>query len=65
MTKKTVRLEVEKPDQHLIDCHLHVDDKKHSTIRIKKHEFSDFLERFHTEAYNRGTHVEELTITLG
>lgn len=61
---KTVRIEIEKPDQHLIDCHMHVNDVKHKTIRVQKHEFVMFLERITHEVYNKGSQVEDLIIRL-
>lgn len=64
MKPKTVRIEVEKPDQHLIDCHMFVGAKKDRTIRIKRDEFVLFLERLSNEVYTRGSQIEELTIRL-
>jgi len=62
---KTVRIEVEKPHEDLVDCHMVVDDVRGKTVRLKTEEFQQFVERAHHEVHNNGSNIESMEIKFG
>lgn len=65
MKPKTIRIEVEKPHEDLVDCHLVVNNVRGKTVRLKKEEFQQFVERAHHEVHNNGSNIELMNIILG
>jgi hypothetical protein len=62
---RAIRIEVERHNEHLIDCHMVIDNQRSKSLRLKKQNFRDFLERVHHEVYSKGSQIEELVLTLG
>lgn len=65
MISRTIHIEVEKPHEDLIDCHLMINNVRGKTVRLKKEDFLQFLERAHYEVHNNGSNIESVDITLG